>query len=340
MTFDPMRLELGVFQRAVQDWTIACFGIAIASDVTERADRFIEEALELAQTTPGWTKERAHALVDYVFAREVGEPGQEIGGVMVTLAALCNARSYDMRTCASHELTRVWGKLDAIRAKQRAKPTGSALPVASPVPVPEPDAQATADLIAAARRFVARVEAGEVRSRATYSTFKDILSRIDAALPGPAGCHPSHDTRVSDASSFDEICVHCGATDGIGTWGELAKPCPAKQPEATREALTGGAASTVGVIQRGDGTATPVRRMKVTRELAHHVFPDSFEYRGRVFKAYWPDRLTRDVPPADAFLYVLDGVYGSAPIFTFHEWPENRQGTRFDKISLWEHPGA
>lgn len=40
-------------------------------------------------------------------------------------------------------------------------------------------------------------------------------------------CHPSHVTRISmDASSYDEICVKCGATDHIGGWGKLAKPCP------------------------------------------------------------------------------------------------------------------
>lgn len=41
--------------------------------------------------------------------------------------------------------------------------------------------------------------------------------------------HPSHNTRISDASSFDEICVHCGATDRRGS-NELAYPCP-KAPE-------------------------------------------------------------------------------------------------------------
>jgi len=39
--------------------------------------------------------------------------------------------------------------------------------------------------------------------------------------------HPSHDTRMSDASSFDEICKNCGATDHVPEgWGKLAKPCP------------------------------------------------------------------------------------------------------------------
>lgn len=39
--------------------------------------------------------------------------------------------------------------------------------------------------------------------------------------------HPSHDTRISDASSFDEICNNCGETDGIGTFGKLVDPCVA-----------------------------------------------------------------------------------------------------------------
>lgn len=42
-----------------------------------------------------------------------------------------------------------------------------------------------------------------------------------------SGKHPSHVTRISDASTFDEICVNCGATDQVpGGWGSLAKPCP------------------------------------------------------------------------------------------------------------------
>ena len=41
------------------------------------------------------------------------------------------------------------------------------------------------------------------------------------------GPHPSHKTRMSDASTFDEICENCGATDGVfGGWGNLALPCP------------------------------------------------------------------------------------------------------------------
>ena len=119
------------FQIGVDKWMDACFGDAIKADLLERADRFTEEALELAQTMPGFNAERAHALVDYVFNRPVGERQQEVGGVMVTLAALCNPVGISMADAADTELARVWTKVEQIRAKQAAKPTGSALPVAN-----------------------------------------------------------------------------------------------------------------------------------------------------------------------------------------------------------------
>lgn len=131
--------ELPAFQRGVDRWMDACFGPVIKADQLERADRFIEEALELVQTVPGFGRDRAQALVAYVFNRPVGDPLQEVGGVMVTLAALCNAARLDMAHAAELELARVWTKVEAIRAKQAAKPTGSALPVAREAEVwPEP----------------------------------------------------------------------------------------------------------------------------------------------------------------------------------------------------------
>lgn len=41
------------------------------------------------------------------------------------------------------------------------------------------------------------------------------------------GPHSSHVTRMSDASTYDEVCVNCGACDEVpGGWGRLAHPCP------------------------------------------------------------------------------------------------------------------
>lgn len=124
--------EAVAYQARVARWMLACFTPEIAQDVVERNDRFIEEALELVQAN-GYSAERAHALVDYVFGRPVGEPDQEVGGVMVTLAALCNAARLDMFGAAQREIARIEdpGIMAKIKAKQAAKPTGSALPVAA-----------------------------------------------------------------------------------------------------------------------------------------------------------------------------------------------------------------
>lgn len=129
------RMEPVAFQKGVDQWMDVCFGEAIKADKVERCDRFIEEALEFVQSV-GYSAERAHALVDYVFNRDIGEVNQEVGGVMVTLAAACNTIGVDIASAAQTELARVWTKVDAIRAKQAAKPTGSALPIALP-PAPE-----------------------------------------------------------------------------------------------------------------------------------------------------------------------------------------------------------
>lgn len=115
------------FQSRVRPWLIACFGELIAGDREERNHRFLEEALELVQAR-GCTAAEAHQLVDYVYGRPVGIDYQEVGGVMTTLAALCLANHIDMHEAAEVELTRIWTKVDEIRAKQAAKPKRSPLP--------------------------------------------------------------------------------------------------------------------------------------------------------------------------------------------------------------------
>lgn len=115
------------FQIRVKQWMAACFGPVISADKHERNHRFIEEALELVQSCD-MTRSEAHQLVDYVFNRPVGDPPQEVGGVMVTLAALCLAHDMDMHHSAEFELERVWTKIEQIRAKQAAKPKHSPLP--------------------------------------------------------------------------------------------------------------------------------------------------------------------------------------------------------------------
>lgn len=113
---------------------LACFGASISADKVERNHRFLEEAIELVQSL-GCTSSEAYQLVDYVYSRPGGTTFQEAGGVMVTLAALCLAQGMDMNAAGDTELARVWGKIDAIRAKQAAKPKHS------PLPLPEMEAR-------------------------------------------------------------------------------------------------------------------------------------------------------------------------------------------------------
>ena len=120
-------MDGGLFQRRVAQWIEACFPAYACTDLEERIHRFLEESLELAQAV-GCSREDAHRLVDYVFSRPADQPEREVGGVMVTLAALCSVANLDMDRAGDAELARNWVRIDAIRKKQAARPIGSPLP--------------------------------------------------------------------------------------------------------------------------------------------------------------------------------------------------------------------
>lgn len=122
---------IATLQARVQPWMMECFGAETSGDVTERCDRFIEEAFELVQALD-YDPNRIRQLIEYTYGRPAGEPKQEVGGVMVTLSALCLATGMDMHEAGETELARIWTKIDKIRAKQAAKPAGIALPMISP----------------------------------------------------------------------------------------------------------------------------------------------------------------------------------------------------------------
>lgn len=126
----PVQAQGVPLQPRVQPWLMECFGAMIAGDREERNHRFLEEALELVQAC-GCTASEAHQLVDYTFGRPVGEAAQEVGGVMITLAALCLANGLDMHEAGEAELARIWTMVEKIRAKQAAKPKHSPLPEAT-----------------------------------------------------------------------------------------------------------------------------------------------------------------------------------------------------------------
>lgn len=120
-------MTLSLYQERVEQWLKACFPPLVATNVAERTHRFLEEALELAQAN-GCTQDDAIALVNYVFSRPTGDPNQEVGGVLVTLASLCSASAINMDDAGEIELSRNWDRIEKIRAKQNSKPRGSPLP--------------------------------------------------------------------------------------------------------------------------------------------------------------------------------------------------------------------
>ncbi len=120
------------FQHSVSEWMDKCFLPSLYSDMTERGDRLLEEVLELLQAL-GYDKARVPTLVEYVFSRPVGDPAQEVGGVMVTLAGYCWVAGLDMHVHGHAELARISHPevMAKIRAKQEAK---NALHFDTPLP--------------------------------------------------------------------------------------------------------------------------------------------------------------------------------------------------------------
>lgn len=120
------------FQDAVGKWMDQCFIPSLYSNMVERGDRLLEEVLELLQAT-GYDQKRVATLVNYVFGRPVGDPGQEVGGVMITLAGFCYVAGLDMHAEGQRELDRIRQPevMAKIRAKQEAK---NALHFDTPLP--------------------------------------------------------------------------------------------------------------------------------------------------------------------------------------------------------------
>ncbi len=108
------------FQQLATEWAIECFGKEHCENIDIRSSRFLEEALELCQSL-NMTPAQAHNVVEYVYGRTKGEPRQEIGGTMMTLAVLASAMGFEIELAAADELARAWIKIDKIREKDAAK---------------------------------------------------------------------------------------------------------------------------------------------------------------------------------------------------------------------------
>ena len=106
------------YQDRVRYWVTEVFGDESLRNVQERALRFVEEAIELAQVCR-MPQEKVHRLVDYVFSRKVGEAAQEIGGCFVTLHALSSCLNVNSEAALETELERIQTPEAKARIRQR-----------------------------------------------------------------------------------------------------------------------------------------------------------------------------------------------------------------------------
>lgn len=209
----PAQPDAGqTLQQRVGPWLLQCFGEPLASEPMERNHRFLEEAVELVQAC-GCTRSEAHQLVDYVFDRPVGEMEQEVGGVMISLAALCRAQGIDMHEAGDVELLRVWARIDKIRAKQAAKPKHSPLPEAPRgLLPPEPPAHVIEAICQAHTASKWPEDFGEgpqaIRRKHAREAYKVI---VDALAGAPGEFKPTHRHAEGDMYQVIAPCkVHVG----------------------------------------------------------------------------------------------------------------------------------
>lgn len=116
-----------IYQARVKQWMVECFGEEITQNPTERAYRFLEEALELVQSL-NISKEDVTRLTDYTYGRPIGDTKIEIGQTTLVLAALAETCNVNMDDQKWKELESAWNRIDKIREKWKSKTARAPLP--------------------------------------------------------------------------------------------------------------------------------------------------------------------------------------------------------------------
>jgi hypothetical protein len=113
--------DRGNRQWRVGTWCIAAFGQEEATNLPQRGLRLLEEAAETAQAT-GVPRDKATAIINYVYDRPPGSTAQELGGVQLCCLALAEAAQLDADECELREVNRVLAKpLAHFAARNKAK---------------------------------------------------------------------------------------------------------------------------------------------------------------------------------------------------------------------------
>ena len=85
-----------------------------------RALRFLEEAIELAQSA-GLSMDDIESMMVSVYVKEPGYLPQEIGGCCTALMAFSSCEQSDLFTLAQMELERMWRDIDKIKERNKRK---------------------------------------------------------------------------------------------------------------------------------------------------------------------------------------------------------------------------
>ena len=109
-------------QFVIWRWALRVLGETAVRNLPERGLRVAEEAIELGQAM-GVDAADLHRLVDYVYSRPVGTPGQEIAGTMVTLYAAAAAVGVNADAAYEAEVARIHTPEieDKVRRRQAEK---------------------------------------------------------------------------------------------------------------------------------------------------------------------------------------------------------------------------
>lgn len=100
---------MSALSRIAHEWAERCFGRSHVFHMPLRTLRTVEEAIELCQAF-GVPKEKVIQAVETVYSRPAGEAEQEIGGVLLTVAILCESMGVEADALLERELTRVLAK--------------------------------------------------------------------------------------------------------------------------------------------------------------------------------------------------------------------------------------
>lgn len=95
-----------LMQQKIGGWVRRCFGSRTFVSREERCLRVLEEVLELCQVI-GVDPCTIARLVEHVYGREVGQVGQEIAGVGITLLALCESFGVSLDCLVEEEYRRI-----------------------------------------------------------------------------------------------------------------------------------------------------------------------------------------------------------------------------------------